>query len=99
MRHVGVHHAGNGAEVAPVIETRKRQASSPARVVCVEVKLATRWERKWERPMLSLHARPELLRVDRMIGVYTGTRAYHFDGLDVLPVTDFLRQLHQGDVF
>ena len=34
-----------------------------------------------------------------MIGVYTGPRAYHYDGLDVLPVVHFLDQLHQGKVF
>jgi len=67
--------------------------------VCLEVKLAPRWDRKWERAMRSLHARPEAIRVDRMIGVYTGKRAYTFDGLDVFPVADFLRQLHQGGVF
>ena len=37
--------------------------------------------------------------VDRMIGVYTGERSYHFDGLDVWPVDVFLRNLHQGNVF
>jgi len=28
-----------------------------------------------------------------------GKRAYHFDGIDVLPVEDFLKRLHHGDVF
>ena len=39
------------------------------------------------------------IHVDKMIGVYTGKRAYHFDGIDVLPLEDFLKRLHQGDVF
>jgi len=39
------------------------------------------------------------IHVDKMIGIYAGKRAYHFDGLDVLPVEDFLKRLHQGDVF
>lgn len=37
--------------------------------------------------------------LDRMIGVYTGSRSWHFDGLDVLPVPEFLCRLHQGKVF
>jgi len=41
----------------------------------------------------------EHIHVDKMIGIYTGKRAYHFDGLDVLPVEEFLRGLHQGDFF
>jgi hypothetical protein len=48
--------------------------------------------------MRDLQARPGIA-VNRMIGVYAGPRSYHYDGLDVLPVEDFLRQLHQGRLF
>jgi hypothetical protein len=34
-----------------------------------------------------------------MVGIYTGHRAYHFDGIDVLPLTDFLERLHEGEIF
>ena len=37
--------------------------------------------------------------VDRMIGVYSGSRSYHFEDLDVLPIRLFLNQLHSGQVF
>ena len=69
-------------------------------VVCLEVKLAEKWDRRWERPMRSLSDH-EGIHVDRMIGVYTGARAYHYDGdgVDVLPVKEFLGQLHHGHVF
>jgi len=26
-------------------------------------------------------------------------RAYHFDGIDVLPLNDFLERLHEGEIF
>jgi len=39
------------------------------------------------------------IHVDKMIGIYTGKRAYHFEGLDVLPVKDFLKRLHHEEVF
>ena len=39
------------------------------------------------------------IHVDRMVGVYTGPREYHFEGLDVLPVADFLAALYQGRIF
>ena len=39
------------------------------------------------------------IQVDRMIGIYTGEQPYHFDGVDVLPVTAFLQHLHQGQIF
>jgi len=60
--------------------------------------MAEKWDRKWERPMRSLYAH-DGIHVDKMIGVYTGKRAYHFEGIDVLPVEDFLNLLHQGEIF
>jgi len=48
--------------------------------------------------MRSLHAH-DSIHVDKMIGIYTGKRAYHFDGIDVLPVEDFLNLLYQGEIF
>jgi hypothetical protein len=28
-----------------------------------------------------------------------GKRAYHFDGIDVLPLNDFLERLYEGEIF
>ncbi len=44
-------------------------------------------------------SKSDRIHVDKMIGIYTGKRAYYYDGIDVLPVQDFLERLHQGDVF
>ena len=44
-------------------------------------------------------SRSPKIQVARMIGIYTGQQSYHFDGVDVLPVTAFLQQLHRGDIF
>ena len=97
-RTISFYRTGSGVEIDFVIETKKQQRSSHAHVVCLEVKMAEKWDRKWERPMRSLnnHSR---IHVDKMIGVYTGIRAYHFDGVDVLPVQTFLKRLHQGNIF
>ena len=97
-RPISFYRTGSGVEIDFVIEIRKRQASSNAHIVCLEVKMAEKWDRKWERPMRSLSS-SDRIYVDKMIGIYMGKRAYHFDGLDVLPLKDFLKRLHQGDVF
>ncbi|MBI4027443.1 MAG: ATP-binding protein [Verrucomicrobia bacterium] len=97
-RPLAYYRTAAGVEIDFIIETRKRHADSPPRVVCLEVKLADRWNRKWEKPMRELHANPGI-GVERMIGVYTGDRTYHYEGLDVLPIAEFLKQLHQGKVF
>lgn len=97
-RPIAYYATASGAEIDFVVETRQGRPHSPAHVVLIEVKLARKWDRRWERAMRDLKARSGVA-VDRMIGVYTGPRAYHYDGLDILPVEDFLRQLHQGRVF
>ena len=97
-RPITFYRTGSGVEVDFVIETRKRQPSSNAHIVCLEVKMAGKWDRRWERPMRSL-SKSSRIHVDKMIGIYTGKRVYHFDGIDVLPVEEFLKRLHRGDVF
>jgi predicted AAA+ superfamily ATPase len=97
-RAISYYATNSGREIDFVIETRKRHQEGPAHVVCIEVKLAEKWDRKWERAMRDLKQRRGVV-LDRMIGVYTGPRAWQFDGFDVLPVGEFLRQLHQGKVF
>ena len=97
-RRICYYRTAGGAEIDFVIETRKRRQSAPAHVVCIEVKMARQWQRKWESQMRSLAASPRV-RVDRMVGVYTGTRLYHFDGVDVWPVAEFLQRLHTGELF
>ena len=97
-RPIAFYRTATGGEIDFVIETRKRTASSQAHVVCLEVKLSDRWNRRWERQMRDMSQSPQIC-VDRMVGVYTGKRSYHFDGVDVLPVAEFLQQLYQGDIF
>ena len=54
--------------------------------------------RAWGKPMLDLAAAAGV-KVDRMIGVYCGTRSYRFGAIQVFPVKDFVRALFAGDVF
>ena len=97
-REIFFYRTASGAEIDFVIEIRKRQPSSVPHIVCIEVKLAEKWKHSWENTMRSLQA-SDKIKVDRMIGVYTGQRTYHFNGLDVLPVEEFLKRLYQGNVF
>lgn len=97
-REIFFYRTANGTEIDFVIETRKRQPSSVPHIVCIEVKLAEKWKHSWEHTMRSLQT-SDKINVDRMIGVYTGQRTYHFNGLDVLPVEEFLKSLYQGNIF
>lgn len=97
-RPLAFYRTPAGSEIDFIIETQKKQAGRSAHVVCVEAKLSPRWNRKWERAIRDLHDHRGI-QVDKMIGVYTGETAYRFDGLDVWPLEEFLRHLHNGKVF
>lgn len=97
-RPICFYPVGNTEEVDFLIETQKARPGSPARAVCIEIKLSEKWDRGWEKPMRHLAANPKI-KVERCIGVYLGTRTYAFEGVDVLPVREFLGALHKGMVF
>jgi len=97
-RPISYYQTGGGAEIDFVVETRKRQPGARPQVVCIEVKHATRWKRPWERAMRDMAA-SDGIEVARQIGVYRGKRRYRFGEVDVLPVEEFLHELHAGGVF
>ena len=67
-------------------------------MVCIEVKSSEKWNLAWNRAMRDLAASGRV-RVDGLYGVYRGDRRLHFDGIQVLPLLDFLSALHSGNVF
>jgi len=87
-----------GVEVDFIIETARRRPGSPSRVAAIEVKRAERWDRAWDKPLRSL-AETSDIKVERMIGVYCGSRSYQFDRVRVLPVADFVKELFGGEIF
>jgi predicted AAA+ superfamily ATPase len=97
-RLIAYYKTATGLEIDFVIETQKRQANQKAHVVCLEIKLARQWNRKWEKPMRSLKETGKVA-VDRMIGIYGGDEKLSFDGFEVLSVKDFLLALQAGQIF
>jgi predicted AAA+ superfamily ATPase len=99
-KHRGIFYYRTGAdsEIDFIIETRKKSSSSKPHLICLEVKISDKWDRKWERSMRSLKESGSVT-VDRMIGLYTGRRAYQFDELAVMPIEIFLGDLWRGKVF
>ncbi len=97
-RPLRTYRTSAGVEIDFVIETARRRPGHPPRVVAVEVKRAERWDRSWERAMRSLSRSPDVV-VERMIGVYCGSRVYQFDDVLVLPFGDFANALYDGEVF
>ena len=63
--------------------------------VAIEVKSATRWDRRFHRGLRRLR---EHLPSATCYGVYLGQRTAQWDEVRVLPVLDFLRRLWNGEV-
>lgn len=96
-RPLSYYRTPAGVEIDFVIEVSPRRPESPAKVVVIEVKRSNRWDRRWDRPMRSLRE-IEGVNVTRAIGVYCGERSYNFDGVEVMPVGEFIQALHAGEV-
>lgn len=98
FRPITYYRTAAGVEVDFIVETGRRSTKAKPRIVAVEVKRSEAWRREWEAPMRSLAAQQGVI-VEKMIAVYTGSRSYRFDDLDVWPVERFIHALHDGEVF
>ena len=97
-RPITYYRTAGGVEIDFVIETRKRRPGMKPAVVCIEVKSAEKWDGTWNRAMRDLAASGKV-QIDGLYGVYLGDHRLHFDGIQVLPVLEFLAALHSGKVF
>jgi predicted AAA+ superfamily ATPase len=92
------YRTAHGVEIDFVIERHKRTASSPPRVVCLEIKGSKRWDRRWEAPLREFAAQKSFL-VEGMYGIYMGEQVYDFGEVRVFPVEVFLKRLYDGQIF
>ncbi|MBN1904580.1 MAG: ATP-binding protein [Deltaproteobacteria bacterium] len=97
-RMISYYRTPAGVEIDFVIETSKGHRNKPPNIIVIEVKLAEKWNRAWEKPMRNL-AENRGVVVDHMIGVYCGTKKYLFDGVKVMPVEEFIKSLYAGEFF
>ncbi|HJX36915.1 MAG TPA: AAA family ATPase [Dehalococcoidales bacterium] len=97
-RPVFYYRTPAGVEIDFVVETTHKRPESKPRIAAIEVKRSEKWDRSWENPMRSL-AINNGVTVDRMIGVYCGTKRYQFENVTVMPVREFIADLYNGKIF
>jgi predicted AAA+ superfamily ATPase len=97
-RPVSYYRTPAGVEVDFIIETSPRRPNASPHVVAIEIKRAERWDRAWDKALRGL-AETAGVEVERMIGVYCGSRKYDFENVTVLPVADFVKALFAGEIF
>ncbi|MBM3383405.1 MAG: ATP-binding protein [Betaproteobacteria bacterium] len=82
----------SGGEIDFVVETSRKTLNSPPEVALIEVKLAQKWKREWEKPSRTL-ASSQKIRVTKMIGIYLGENELQFENFRVLPFQKFSEEL------
>jgi uncharacterized protein len=98
QRPIRYYRTPAGVEVDFVVETSPRRQGQGASLSAIEVKLAPRWDGSWNRPLEAL-AQSKGVGPCKLYGVYTGPRALKLGAVQVLPVAEFLKALHAGEVF
>lgn len=86
-------------EVDFLLETRPKTINRAQEFLTIEVKLSQKWKREFEAASRSLQAASPQGSHSRMIGVYLGVERLTFDGFEVYPFFDFIKQLFAGDLF
>lgn len=97
-RGIYFYRTQNGSEIDFIIETKKRTFSSRPRIICIEVKLADRWNRKWERPIRLLMETGKI-EIEKAFGLYMGEHIYTYDKVSIVPISIFLERLYGGEIF
>lgn len=97
-RPIGYYRTGAGPEIDFIVELERKTMHRKPRVVCLEVKSATRWDPKWERPMRELAA-SGAVRAETLIGVYAGEAKLERNGVRVLPYPHFVKALEAGELY
>jgi predicted AAA+ superfamily ATPase len=92
------HYAVSGGfDVDFLVQTRAKTLSSPQQLVAIEAKLGAKLKRGWTAGLATLLREcPKIVR--RAVLVYQGKDRLVVDGVEVLPATTFLEELHAGKI-
>ncbi len=97
-REIFYYSTPSGLEIDFVVQLRKATLSRKASVLLIETKLSPKWDPRWEAPMKDLRD-SDKLKVEGMYGLYTGDKTLVRDGVKIMPISDFLRDLYKGLIY
>ena len=97
-RAIHYYRFGPGSEIDFIIETKKKTHSNQAEVVCVEVKLSTKWDNQWFNPIKNLRDTRKIV-IKKAYGVYLGSKIIESNDGIALPIEVFLKKLFNKEIF
>lgn len=98
FRPIYYFRTGAGVEIDFIIETRRKTLSQSSEVIALEVKYSKKWDRRWSKGVADFAAHGKV-KVRDQIGVYLGSDELKVGSMRVLPVGQFLAELHEGRIF
>lgn len=100
-RHCDIFYyaLSGGGDIDLVIRTQVKTISHPEKIILLEFKNATNWKQEWCDTLNSLDESLGRGIVQRKIGIYRGNQRRIIKSVDVVPVTDFLKDVFAGKVW
>ncbi len=87
------YSVSGGFDVDFLVQTRAKTLSAPRQFVAIEVKAGERFKKQWTTGLATLLRECGKV-VRRGIVVYQGADRLTADGIDIMPVAEFLNELH-----
>ncbi len=92
------YKAIGGAEIDFLIEVEKKTLSRSRKFLAIEIKSATRWDKRWSKSLAEFLENKKS-GIARAVGIYMGEQILTQDGVEILPLRIFLKKLNAGDFF
>lgn len=97
-RKIYYYKYSSGYEIDLVIEEKKKTISQPQRLTAIEIKLAKKWDKRWNENLLAFK-KDSKGKISKLIGVYRGKETLTQADVTIYPVEEFLLLLSQGEFF
>ncbi|MBC7421722.1 MAG: ATP-binding protein [Bdellovibrio sp.] len=94
-RTLSYYKYSGGYEIDLLIESRKKTLTESALFTAIEIKFAKLWDSRWNSALFDLQDKSKG-KINRLVGVYRGSKKLHFKNIEIYPVEQFLELLAQG---
>lgn len=94
-RSLSYYKFSGGYEIDLLIEIRKKTISKTALYTAIEIKSAKLWDPRWNDALFDIQKKSKG-KVNRLVGVYRGSKKLEFKNIEVYPAEQFLELLSQG---
>lgn len=96
-RDIFYYKFAGGYEIDLIIENRKKTMSTKQELTAIEIKYASRWDKRWCEPLIDFKNKSQG-KCQKLFGVYRGKEIQNIAEVEILPVEVFLERLAKGEI-